>query len=169
MRPLRSTLLVFVVVSAVAAQAPDQWLSDTRLSVHTLVREDVFARFRNNNMERLSNAEQNIEILLKARPDQRANLLAWKAGASTVRAVLAHESGQADEFRRHYAEALEGFAAAAKLESGNDGVAARNDESHVHELSRRGTGRESAGSPQQVSRALDLPNIAQIQRTSQDR
>ena len=61
---------------------------------------------------------------MKERPDQRANLLAWKAGATTYRAVRAHESGQAEEFGRRYAEALDGFAAAAKLETGNDGVAA---------------------------------------------
>ncbi|HEY6614332.1 MAG TPA: hypothetical protein VIZ32_07435, partial [Vicinamibacterales bacterium] len=34
------------------------------------------------------------------------------------------ESGQAEEFGRRYAEALDGFAAAAKLGTGNDGVAA---------------------------------------------
>jgi hypothetical protein len=52
MRSLMSALLVVVVVTAAAAQVPDQWLSDTRLSVHTL----VLAGFRNNNnnMERLS-------------------------------------------------------------------------------------------------------------------
>ena len=60
---------------------------------------------------------------MKERPDQRANLLAWKAGATTYRAVRAHESGQAEEFGRRYAEALDGFAAAAKLDTGNDGVA----------------------------------------------
>ena len=124
MRPLQSALLVFVVVGAAAAQAPDPPLSDTRLTVHTLVREDIFAGFRENNLERLSKAEKNIEILLRERPDQRANLLAWKAGATTYRAVRAHESGQAEEFARRFAEALDGFAAAAKLESGNDGVAA---------------------------------------------
>ena len=106
------------------AQSPDALLSDTRLSVHTLVREDIFAGFRNDNVERLARGERNIETLLKERPDQRANLLAWKAGATTFRAVRAHESGQAEEFSRRYAEALEDFAAAARFESGNDGVAA---------------------------------------------
>lgn len=124
MRLLKPALLVLVVVASTAAQAPDTLLSDTRLSVHTLVREDIFAGFRNDNVERLSKAERNIEVLLKERPDQRANLLAWKAGAATFRAVRAHESGQAEEFSRRFAEALDGFAAAGKLESGNDGVAA---------------------------------------------
>ena len=124
MRPLKSAVLVFIVVTAAFAQTPDPVLSETRLSVHTILREDIFAGFRNNNMERLAKAEQNIEVLLKERPAQRANLLAWKAGATTYRAVRAHESGQAEEFARRFADALEGFAAAAKLGSGNEGVAA---------------------------------------------
>ncbi len=124
MRPLKTAVLLLVIVTAAAAQSPDTLLSETRLTVHTLVREDIFAGWRNNNMERLSKAEQNIQILLKERPGQRANLLAWKAGASTYRAVRAHESGQAEEFGRRFAEALDDFAAASKLESGNDGVPA---------------------------------------------
>jgi hypothetical protein len=123
MPPLKSALLVFVAVTAAAAQSTDPLLSETRLSVHALLREDIFAGFRSDNMDRFSKGEQNIEILLKERPGQRANLLAWKALASTFRAVRAHESGQAQEFDRRFAEALDGFAAAAKLESGNDGVA----------------------------------------------
>jgi hypothetical protein len=75
-------------------------------------------------MERFSKAEANIEILLKQRPDQRGNLLAWKAGAATYRAVRAHEAGQADEFGRRFTEALDGFAAAAKVGSAGVGVAA---------------------------------------------
>lgn len=124
MRSLKTALLVSVVVTAAAAQSPDPLLSETRLSVHTLVREDIFAGFRNGNIERLAKAEQNIEVLLKERPEQRANLLAWKAGAATYRAVRAHESGQTAEFGRRFAEALDGFAAAAKLDTGNEGVAA---------------------------------------------
>ena len=124
MRSLNGALLVFVVVTAAAAQSPDDLLSDTRLSVHTLLREDIFAGFRNDNVERLARAERNIEVLLKERPGQRANLLAWKAGAATFRAVRAHESGQAEEFERRFAEALDGFAAAANLDSGTVGVAA---------------------------------------------
>jgi hypothetical protein len=117
-------VLVLVVVTAAAAQSPDPLLSETRLSVHTLVREDIFAGFRNGNMERLSKAERNIEVLLKERPAQRANLLAWKGGATTYRAVRAHESGQAGEFARLFAAALDDFADAGTLDSGNDGVAA---------------------------------------------
>ena len=120
----RALLASMLIVATPAAQSPDPLLSDTRLTVHTLLREDIFAGFRNGNMERLAKAEQNIEVLLKERQDQRANLLAWKAGVATFRAVRAHEAGQAAEFERTFAGALSDFTAAAKLETGNDGVAA---------------------------------------------
>jgi hypothetical protein len=123
MRPLKTAVLVLVVVTAAAAQTPDTLLSETRLTVHTLVREDIFAGFRNDNMERFARGERNIEVLLKERPNQRANLLAWRAMATTYRAVRAHESGQAEEFGRRFAEAQKDFAEAAKLRSG-DAVAA---------------------------------------------
>jgi hypothetical protein len=124
MRPLETALLVTAVVTAAAAQTPDTLLSETRLTVHTLLREDIFAGFRNDSMDRLARGERNIEVLLKERPNQRANLLAWRGGATTYRAVRAHESGQADEFGRRFAEAQKDFAEAAKLRAGDDGVAA---------------------------------------------
>lgn len=124
MRLVKTAFLLFVLVAAAGAQSTDPLLSETRLSVHTLLREDIFAGFRNNNMERLAKAEQNIDLLMMERPGQRANLLAWKAGATTYRAVRAHEAGQAEEFSRRFTEALNDFAAAAKLDSGNDGVGA---------------------------------------------
>jgi hypothetical protein len=124
MRLLTGVLLALVVIAAAAAQSPDEVLSDKRLSVHTLVREDIFAGFRNDNMERVARAERHIEILLRDRPEERGNLLAWKAGAAINRAVRAHESGQADAFERYYADALNDFAEASKTTSGNGGVAA---------------------------------------------
>lgn len=124
MRLLTGILVALVVIAAPAAQSPSDVLSDTRLSVHTLVREDIFAGFRSDNLPRLERAERHIAILLEQRPEEKANLLAWKAGAAVYRAVLAHEAGQPDAFARHYADALAGFAVAAKATSGNGGVAA---------------------------------------------
>jgi hypothetical protein len=123
MRVLKCALLAFIVVTATAAQSPDPPLSDTRLSVHTLVREDIFAGFLDDNLDRLAKAERNIEVLLKDRPTQRANLLAWKAGATTYRAILALEAGKAEEFERLFSDARAGFAEASTLSSGSDGVA----------------------------------------------
>lgn len=124
MRAFKGTLLAFVLVTSAAAQSADPPLSDTRLTVHTLLREDIFAGFMNDNDARLARAERNIAILLKDRPDQRANLLAWQAGATTYRAVRAHEAGKPDEFERHFAAARAGFTEATALSSGKDGVPA---------------------------------------------
>jgi hypothetical protein len=125
MRVLNGALLVFVlVITAAAAQTPDTLLSEKRLTVHTLLREDVFAGFISDNATRLARAEQNITLLLKERPDQRANLIAWRSGAALYRAVAAHEAGDVSRFREYYQTARDGFAEAATLSSGNDGVAA---------------------------------------------
>lgn len=122
MRIFKSVLLAVALVATAGAQSTDPLLLDTRLTVHSLVREDIFGGFMTNQMNRFEKGEQNIEILLKERPDQRANLLAWKAGATLYRAVVAHEAGKADDFARLFADARAGFAAAAALTSGNDGV-----------------------------------------------
>ncbi len=124
MRAVKGFLVAFVVVTAVAAQSPEPPLSDTRLAVHTLVREDIFAGFMANDMTRFARGERNVDLLLEQRPDQKANLLAWKGLASLHRAVLAHEAGKADEFQRYFQTARDAFAEAATLPSGNDGVAA---------------------------------------------
>jgi hypothetical protein len=124
MRAISSLVVVLIAISGVHAQSPEPPLSDTRLTVHTLVREDVFAGFLANDMVRFARAERNIEQLLKDRPDQRANLLAWKGSATMHRATLAHEAGKNDEFAKQLAAARAAFAEAAKLTSGNDGVAA---------------------------------------------
>jgi hypothetical protein len=123
MRVFKGALLAFVAITGAAAQTSDALLSDKRLTVHTLLREDIFAGFMSDNMKRFAQAEQNIEILLKERPEQRANLLAWKASALTYRAVVAHESKKADESEHLLTQARELFAEASKLSTGNDGVA----------------------------------------------
>jgi hypothetical protein len=69
------------------AQSPEALLSDSRLSVHTLLREDMFAGFLSDNMERLAKGEKNLDILLTKRPEQKANLLSWKGQAELYRAV----------------------------------------------------------------------------------
>ena len=124
MRVVSSLVLTFVAIAGVTAQSPEPPLSDTRLTVHTLVREDVFAGFMANDMVRFARAERNIEQLLKDRPDQRGNLLAWKASTTMYRAVLAHEAGNNHEFLTQLQAGRAAFAEAAKQTSGNDGVAA---------------------------------------------
>jgi hypothetical protein len=123
MRLCKSALIVFAVMTTAAAQSPEIPLGDTRLTVHTLLREDVFAGFLDNNMERVARAEQNLEVLLKDRPAQRANLIAWKGAIEVLHAVRAQETGKPGDFKTHFQNARDAFAEAAKLSSGNDGVA----------------------------------------------
>jgi hypothetical protein len=124
MRVLSSLVLLLIAIVGVKAQSPEPPLSDTRLTVHTLVREDIFAGFMANDMVRFTRGEKNVEQLFKDRPDQRGNLLAWRGGAAMYRAVLAHESGNNAEFLTHLQAARAAFAEAAKETSGNDGAAA---------------------------------------------
>ena len=124
MRAMKSLLLVFGIVVGVAAQAPDPPLADSRLTVHTLLREDVFAGFLANDLGRFARAERNIDQLLQQRPSERGNLMAWKGSTALYRAVLAHEAGKADEFQRLLQAAHNAFGDAAQQSSGNDGVAA---------------------------------------------
>jgi hypothetical protein len=124
MRLMKSLLLVFVLVVVVAAQSPEPPLSDTRLTVHTLLREDVFAGFMANDMTRFARAERNLDQLQGDRADQRGNLLAWRGLTKLYRAVLAHEAGKAEEFEKNYEAAVTAFTEAGQQSAGNDGVPA---------------------------------------------
>src|SRR5262245_9040382 len=116
--------MLAVVTVAAAAQSPEPPLTDTRLTVHTLLREDVFAGFLSNDMTRFERAERNAAALLEQRPDQRGNLRAWQGGMRLYRAVRAHEAGQSQEFQRLYGETRDLFAEAQRATSGNEAVPA---------------------------------------------
>jgi len=124
MKRLQTGALVFVLATGLAAQSPEPPLAETRLTVHTLLREDVFAGYLAKDMNRFARAERNAVALLEQRPGEKGNLRAWQGGMALYRAVLAHEAGQAAEFQRLYQQARESFTEAGKATSGNDGVAA---------------------------------------------
>ncbi|MFN0084058.1 MAG: hypothetical protein ACKVX9_01590 [Blastocatellia bacterium] len=117
-------LFAGILVTAALAQSPDIPLSDTRLTVHTLVREDIFAGLLADDLDRLSRAEKNLEVLLEQRPRARHISLAWKGSAKMYRAVHALENKRNDEFQRNYQQALDLFAEARMLNSADGGVAA---------------------------------------------
>ena len=124
-------LFVVLFAAAAVAQSLEPPLSDTRLSIHTLVREDIFAGFLADDMDRFSRGEKNIQLLLEKRPNARADLLAWKGGAMLYRAVLAHENNRADEFQQNYRQALDLFFQARQLDPEGGGVAAVTGGSYV--------------------------------------
>jgi len=131
MQGIKKALLLAAFVTVAAAQSPAPPLSDTRLSIHTLVREDIFAGFLSNDAERLARGEKNLQTLLETRPQSKAELLAWKAGATLYHAVRAYENKRNDESRQKYQQALDLFAEARKLGAQNGGVAAVTGGSYV--------------------------------------
>ncbi len=120
-RLLIALACILTLTATLPAQAPEPPVADTRLTVHTLLREDIFAGFR-SDVPRLARAERNIDVLLASRPADRANLLAWQGGAALARAVIANEARQPDQFRQHYRRALELFGEAARLGPDTVGV-----------------------------------------------
>jgi len=120
------TLLIFVTLvaisAAVPAQAPEPPLADTRLTVHTLLREDIFAGFLQNDLSRLARAEKNAEALLASRPGERPAILAWQGSIALTRAAMANEAKQPDQFRQQYRRAQDLFNEAMKLGPDNVGV-----------------------------------------------
>ena len=121
-RPLLALCFAIAITVTVPAQAPEPPLADTRLSVNTLLREDIFAGFLQNDLARLARAEKNIELLLASRPADRPGLLAWQGGTELTRAVQANEAKQPDQFRQRYRHAVELFAEARTLGPTDVGV-----------------------------------------------
>jgi hypothetical protein len=118
-------ILLFVILATVAAaQSPEPPLSDARLTVHTLLREDIFAGFIGDDMERFARGEKNIQLLLEKRPADKADLLAWKAAATLYRAVRAYEGQRGEEFRQSYRLALDLFSQASQADPRSGGVIA---------------------------------------------
>jgi tetratricopeptide (TPR) repeat protein len=146
---MRRTLLTFVafvaISAAVPAQAPEPPLADTRLTVHTLLREDVFAGFLQNDLTRLARAEKNADLLLNSRPAERATILAWQGGMALTRAALADEAKQPDQFRQHYQRAQNLFAEAMKLGPDNVGVVATTGGSQIAIADRLPAAERAAG------------------------
>lgn len=124
----RIKLIVLALVAALAtaalAQSPEPPLADTRISVNTLLREDIFAGFISDDMERFARGEKNIQLLIEKRPADKALLLAWQGGATLYRAVRAHENNRADEFQQYYRQATDLFSQARQLGPTNGGVIA---------------------------------------------
>ena len=54
MRAVRGVFLLSMVVAVSAMQSPEPPLSEMRLTVHTLLREDIFAGFMSGNMDRFA-------------------------------------------------------------------------------------------------------------------
>jgi tetratricopeptide (TPR) repeat protein len=124
MRRISGVLLALMILTAKSGEMPAPPLSETRLSIHTLLREDIFAGLIENDMERLERGEKNIQLLLQQRPEAKAPLLGWQASTLLYRATRAHESGRTDEYREQYRRSLALFDEANRLDGENVGVIA---------------------------------------------
>lgn len=118
----RIVFAVALLAAVVIGQSSKSPLSDTRLTIHTIVREDIFAGFLSNDMERFARGEKNIDALLEKRPQAKAELFAWKGGAALYRAVRAYENKQNTEFQQKYQQAVDLFAQAIQTSPNNAGV-----------------------------------------------
>jgi hypothetical protein len=121
---------LFVILAASVCLGADDSpskppLADTRYSVHTLVREDIFAGILNGDMDRFARGEESIDFLLVQRQaaDQPA-LLAWRAGALLFRGVLALEAKRMDEFEGRFSRANKIIAQAQELGANDQGTIA---------------------------------------------
>jgi tetratricopeptide (TPR) repeat protein len=144
-RPLLTLSCLVAISAAVPAQAPEPPIADTRLTVHTLVREDIFAGFLQNDLTRLARAEKNIDLLLASRPADRPGLLAWQGSAALTRAVVANEAKQPDQFRQLYRRAQDLYAEAMKLGPDDVGVFAVTGGSQVMLADRLPVAERAAG------------------------
>lgn len=124
LKTLAGVALAVLMAGTVAAQPAGPPLSETRLSISTLVREDIFAGWMDRDLTRMSRGEASIDQLLKERPNDRAPLLAWKGGAVLYRAVLAREAGKTADYRRLYKEAVALFDESVSLKSRDGAVPA---------------------------------------------
>jgi hypothetical protein len=97
------------------AQAPEPPLDDTRLTVHTLLREDFFAGLLQGNEERVARSERNIQRLMEKRPNDKASLLAWQSATILYRAVQAWEKKRVDQFESLYKKSQDLMAQARQL------------------------------------------------------
>jgi hypothetical protein len=118
MRSVVKLCLVVIFVTVAFAQSPEPPLTDSRLTIHTLVREDIFAGFLSDDMKRFSRGEKNVEWLLANRPAEKSSLLAWKGGAALYRAVIAQEKNRREEFQKYYQQALDNFSQAQVGDNG---------------------------------------------------
>ena len=116
------TIALLAASAAIPAQTPEPPLDNTALAVHTLLREDIFAGFLQNDLVRLARAEKNVELLLKSRPAERASLLAWQGTIALTRAVHASEANAQQDFTRSYRRATDLFAEAMRDGAENPGV-----------------------------------------------
>lgn len=117
-RHVSISLLVLACCTLLLAQTGQQ-----PLSVHTQVREDIFAGYIGNDMERFEVGVKKLDEMLRENPEN-APALGWRGSVDLYRAVLAREAGKESEFRSLYARSQETMTRARALAPKDFGVVA---------------------------------------------
>ena len=134
--PMTSKGLLLIAVAALRLSAQQTPFLDPRMSVSTLVREDIFAGFLTKDMARLSIGEKTLESLLRERPQAKPQILAWQGGVALHRAMWANEQKQTTEYEQQYKKALDLFAQALAADPQSEAVAAITGGSYALTLDR---------------------------------
>lgn len=121
--PMKALWLLMFGIAA-WAQQPRRPSFDPRLPAQTILREDLFAGFMTNDQQRFLRGEDNLQMLLAARPAERPVLMAWKGAIAFKLALDAQQARRPADFEREYRKALDLYAAARKLAPADLGVIA---------------------------------------------
>ena len=109
-----------VVVWLGAALLTVPAMAQPKMSLHWLVREDLFAGAMANDHARF---EKGVETLNKVgRFYPEADVVSWQGLVEMTRAVWAHEAGQPADFRRHYALGMTYFDQLRGMAAKDDGA-----------------------------------------------
>lgn len=111
----RLVVTAALCVAGLSAQKPEG------LANSTWLREDLFAGFLANDIERHNRGMQKVEDLLAANP-KAPDVIAWKGTGVMTRAVKAYESGDRATFDRHYKEAINLLDEAHRMAPSSEGV-----------------------------------------------
>jgi hypothetical protein len=96
---IRRVVLVALVSSGLLlAQSAQQ----PRLTVHTQVREDIFAGYMADDMERFEIGVKKLDAMLRENAEN-VHALSWAGSSELFRAIKAHEAGKQADFRTLYA------------------------------------------------------------------
>jgi hypothetical protein len=128
----KTGMLLCVLGAGALAQSPKAPTYDPRLSVHTIVREDIFAGFMAGDMTRMARGEKTVDALLIERPAAKPQLIAWKGSIALARAAAANTANRTAEFETEYKKAQDYFSEALREGPGDNGVQAIFGASHAY-------------------------------------
>ena len=145
------TASLILAAGCLLAQAP-------KVTVHTQVREDIFAGFLVNDLARFETGVARLDRML-AEDRNNAAALAWRGGAELYLAVRSHEAGRHEEFAERHVRAMEWMEQALRLGPQNVGVLATAGASIILFADRLPADRRAAALKQGRAAFLELEKL----------